>query len=303
MDAIQVYVDYVQNLRDQKPDLEMVEQKFDLSAYHPKLFGTTDYCCYFKNTGTLHVVDYKHGAGVPVEVEENEQLMYYGVGAIHANRLPLKNLVLTIVQPRCWHKDGPIRSWSTDIFTIVEYVDELVKNALNTERPNAPLKTGEHCRWCSAQGVCPQMSQKSLLAAQSVFSPSYYDPEKLSETLKILDQVEAWAKSVRSFAYQEAEAGRIPPGFKLVDKRASRKWREGISGVDFAMSFPEITSSEFFEMKMKTVAQVEKMLPKHLRSELESLSVKESSGKNLVQVDDDRPEVLSRTREVFEKIT
>ena len=87
MESIKVYLDHVESLRAQKPDFEAIEQRFHLDKLHPKLFGTADYVCYFKATKNLHVVDYKNGSGVGVEVSGEEggnvQLLYYGGGGAH----------------------------------------------------------------------------------------------------------------------------------------------------------------------------------------------------------------------------
>lgn len=300
-EAICVYTKHIHFLRSLNPSFQSVEQKLDLSEYHPKLFGTADYVCYFPKSKNLYVVDYKHGAGVAVEVKENEQLMYYGLGALHANKFPVKEITLTIVQPRCFHKDGPIRSWTTTPIIMLDYAATLIEDAEKTEKKDAPLKVGDHCRWCNAAGICPALHHKAITSAQEVFSSvQSYDPQKLSDTLRKLDQIESWAKNVRSFAYNEAEAGRIPPGFKLVDKRPSRKWDIGISVHDVHEKCPSVPKVDLIENKLKSPAQVEKMVSKDEKIALEGLIIKESSGKNLVDDSDDRPGVLSKTKEVFE---
>jgi len=294
LDAVMVYVDYVENLRNKRPDFEFVEQKFNLSFLHKLLYGTSDYVCYYAETKTLYVVDYKHGAGVAVEVESNEQLMYYAAGALFTNKVPVEKVILTIVQPRCPHEDGVIREWSFDAIEILDFVADLVENAKKTEMENAPLKNGEWCRWCPAQAICPLLNKKSLAAAKNVFAPELpYDPEKLSEMLDILPQVESWVSAVREFAYREAEKGRVPPGYKMVDKRATRKWSPDFRVEKAAMAL-EIDESKFYgEPKPLSPAQMEKYLPKEKKELLEQFVVKESSGKNLVPLTDSRREVNS----------
>lgn len=302
-DAIQVYLDHISELRAQSPTFEAVEQKVDLSKYHPKLFGTADYVCYFSSTKTLHVVDYKHGAGVAVEVENSEQLMYYGLGALHMNKFPISEIVLTIVQPRCYHEQGPVRSWKTDSIAMLEYVAQLVDDAKRTEDPNAPFKTGDHCRWCRGQATCPLKYSESIEVAKNVFTPTVsYDSAKLADTLRKLDQVEAWCKAVRSFAYNEAEAGRIPPGFKLVDKRATRKWKneDHITFLNLKEISKKINSENVFETKLMSPAKVEKLLNKSEKILFEELTVKESSGKNLVEDTDNRPAIAPKIENVFD---
>jgi hypothetical protein len=229
--------------------------------------------------------------------------MYYGLGAMIANPVPITKIVLTIVQPRCFHPDGNIRSWETTGMELLDFAAQLVSDAKNTEDPDATLKTGDHCRWCKAQGICPAIQDKALSTAQMVFAPAVsYDPAKLADTLEKLDQIEAWAKSVRSFAYSEAEAGRIPPGYKLVDKRATRKWKEGLQAANVAMVFG-VELDQVLETKMKSPAQVEKLVGKSAAKDLEELTVKESSGRNLVKESDARrPSLGNQASDVFETI-
>lgn len=301
-EAIDVYLSHIESLRSQKPAFEFIEQKIDLSKYHPKLFGTCDYVCYFSETKTLHVVDYKHGAGVAVEVDANEQLMYYGLGALHENKLPIAKIVLTIVQPRCYHEKGPVRSWETDPMEMLEYAATLIEDAEETEKPNAKFKTGDHCRWCRGQATCPLKHTQAIEAAKNVFTPMVtYDPAKLADTLGKLDQIEAWCKAVRSFAYGEAEAGRIPPGYKLVDKRASRKWAQEVNLDHVIKLFPQLSSTDLLtEPELKSPPQVEKLLSKKEKPLLEQLIVKESSGKNLVPMIDKRIEIAPKVVDVFD---
>jgi hypothetical protein len=306
-EAVAVYIDYITLIRKMKPSFEAVEQKFHLKAYHEKLFGTADYVAYFANTKTLHVVDYKHGAGVAVEVKGNKQLQYYGLGALSANNFPIAKIRLTIVQPRCYHEDGPIRSWDITPIELIDFAETLIDDAKATENPDAPLNAGDHCRWCAAQAVCPAIHNKAVTLAQNVFSPAAsYDPKKLSTTLQALDQIEAWCKAVRAFAYQEAEAGRIPPGFKLVEKRATRKWKEGINAKTMSAEFPSFGKHFYTEPELKSPAQIEKIIPKEEKPILEKLVDKISSGKNLVEDNEknaNRQAIAPKAVDVFGALT
>ncbi len=301
LEAVGVYVDYVNSLRDHPADKIWfkIEQKFDLSKYHPALFGTADFVIYFYETKRLVVVDYKHGAGIPVNVVENghgnKQLMYYGIGAIQALNLPVQELELVIVQPRCYHSDGPIRKWSTQPMSVMAFLADLIDDAIATEQPNAPLKVGDWCRWCPAQAKCPALREKALVTAKEVFSQAEsYSPEKLSETLHALPQIEGWIKGVREFAYREAQHGRIPPGWKLVQKRATRKWRDGTDEGKIASEFG-LKTPECYDVKIKSPAQIEKLIPKELKKTLESMVVQESSGFTLAPDSDPRQQVLNQT--------
>ncbi len=303
--AVELYVDYIDSCgdpRDTQRIWRRLEERFDLTKYYPNLYGTADAIFYWYGSKKLRVVDYKHGAGVPVEAKENPQLMYYGLGAMHALNLPVSQIELVIVQPRCHHVDGPIRSWTTGPERLLDFVADLIDDAKATEDPNAALNPGDHCRWCPAKPTCPALREKSLaLAKQSFSSLTPYDPSLLSSTLSMLFTIETWVKGVREFAYREAEQGRCPPGWKLVDKRATRKWREGLDTDNLARNLA-IKPPELFETKIRSPAQIEKILSKEALNVFDQFVTKESSGKTLVQTSDKRPEARERAVEEFDSI-
>lgn len=301
--AVMTYVDFV-NSHSPNPGEKLIEHRFDLSKFYPNLYGTADCVIYYPAIQKMIVIDYKHGAGVPVEVKENPQLMYYGLGAISALNKPVRELELVIVQPRCFHSDGPIRSWKTTAGRVLDFLADLIDDAKATESPHAPLKVGDHCRWCPAQPQCPALKEKALVAARQAFSSvTQYEPAELAEMLANLPAIESWIKSVREFAYREAEHGRIPPGWKLVEKRKTRKWKtEWAEGDKIAREFG-LKGPEVIEVKLKSPAQIEKIAPKELRKRLTEMVVQESSGLTLVEESDGRLAVTNSTaREVFEVV-
>lgn len=301
--AVRVYTDFVDRLT--KPGMvRKIEQKFDLTKYHPKLFGTADAVLYEK--GHLVVVDYKHGQGIAVDVKDahgvpNVQLMYYAVGALHVLAVPIQSIEIVIVQPRCFHADGPIRSLNVTPYQALEFIADLIADAKATESPDAPLNPGSHCRWCPAQPTCPEIRKKALALAQLEFSPSLsYDPAKLAEALAFLPMLEGFSKSVREFAYREAEMGRPPPGYKLVDKRAMRKWlpnAEKLLGLRF-----NLATHQTHDVKLKSPAQIEKILPANLRGQLDAMTIKESSGKTLVPTLDSRDSIQAGAQGIFDPV-
>jgi hypothetical protein len=302
MDAVNVYVDFVRSLVDQNEGATLlVEHRLDLSHLRSGLFGTADCIIYAPKTKTLHVIDYKHGQGLPVEVVEdgkpNVQLTYYGLGALEATKYPCLDIVLTVVQPRCSHPDGPVRSYSFPAVEMIEFAADLVEYAKATEDQDAKRVPGDWCRFCPAAVKCPEIKTRALSIAKNEFSPTLsYDPKKLSETLEWLDVFEGFLKNVRAFAYAEAERGRVPPGWKLVEKRATRKWRDE----DLVSDIVRQKGLDLFDQKLKSVAQAEKFLGKDVfLKELSELVVQESSGLALVPVGDKRPPAKRDARSEF----
>lgn len=307
LEAVEVYVTAFNEAKE-GAKFYKVEQTFDLSSLHPGLFGTSDGIIYHEDKLELEVWDYKHGAGLPVDVEHNEQLMYYGLGALLESKVKCKTVKLVIVQPRCPHSDGPIRSWTISTTDLIDFSADLVDAAKRTEDPNAPLVPGSHCKFCRASAICPKLSEQALATAKEDFSvivsDQKYDPEKLASYLEAVPVIEAWVKSVKQFAFNEAEAGKSIPGFKLVPKRANRKWRdEALAEQSLALELGLEESSMYKPRSLRSVAQVESALTsKEDKKFLESLVIKESSGNTLVPITDKREAVKSAVEVDFKKI-
>lgn len=216
-----------------------VERRFNLGLLNPPapMFGTADFVAYISDSHTLHVVDLKYGAGVVVEVKGNKQLRYYALGAalsLDTAKYPIDVVTITIVQPRAGHPDGVIRSETISYLELIEFGAELMADAKATMDPNAPLVAGAHCRFCPASGVCPAQRANAVAVAQAEFDvvpvvlpppPATLTMEQLADYLPRLNILEDWIKSVRAHALAATERGEMP-GYKLVAKRATRKWSD-----------------------------------------------------------------------------
>lgn len=296
LSAVQVYVDFVIKHHDETSKL-YVEHRFDLSSLYPGLFGTADAVIYQSSNKNLMVVDYKHGQGLAVEVEKNSQLMYYGLGALLSFGFPCETVELVVVQPRCPHPDGPIRRWKINSVELIDFAADLVAFAKATEGLNAPLVPGDHCHFCPAAGFCPEIHKKAISLAQEEFRTDLsYDPQKLSEVLSWVPALKSWCNTVTEFAYNEANAGRVPPGFKLVEKRATRKWISEESASEFLIN-AGLSTEAIYEMSLVSPAMAEKLLDAANKKKMAEVVVSVSSGTTLVP-DTDKRQPAKTTAEI-----
>jgi len=304
---VQVYLDAVREIAEIGDDtVLLVEHKFHLKDIHASLFGTADAVIWRPDTQTLFVYDLKFGAGLPVEVMGNSQLKYYALGALITTGYPAKTVEFGIVQPRCFHADGPIRTVAMHAADLIDFAGDLMAAVAATENPDAPLHAGDWCRFCPAKikadgQVCKEIERRKNEAMKLEFADDQpYDPNVLSRALAAIPIVKAWIAAVDSFAYSEAEAGRSIPGYKLVEKRATRKWNtDDKLALIKALSVSGVGTVNFVEEKMKSPAQVEKILPKEHKGILADLTVKESSGHTLVSADDKRDAVKQSAQDDF----
>jgi hypothetical protein len=301
-EAVQVYVDVIKaDYCRADGDILLIEHRFDLNHVWKGMFGTGDAGIYNAKTKTLRVIDYKHGKGHAVEVENNPQLAYYGLGMINVPSLKgiaIAQVELVIVQPRAPHRDGPVRRWVTDPVSLMDFEADLRSAAQATEDPNAPLFAGEHCKFCPAAGICPALRDVAITQAQEEFvdviAPDLTG-EDLARLADKMDLIEDGIRAIRSEMFTRAQGGAKIPGWKLVPKRAVRKWAGEPDIVKGRLAFQfELSPDQIVEEKLRSPAQIEKLLPKHERDALKALVVAESSGVTLARETDRRAEAAPK---------
>jgi len=155
---IRIYLDYIDGL-DKKDSEILIEHSFDMDMVFANAFGTADCVHYNYKEKHLRVIDYKHGAGLVVEVEGNPQLKYYTLGALLTLGFPTKTIETVVVQPRAYHDKGPVRSTFSTSYELLEFEEFLVKSAIATTKRNAPVIAGPHCFFCNAIDICPKSKQ------------------------------------------------------------------------------------------------------------------------------------------------
>lgn len=289
-EAAQMFLDYVRPLCE-GAEVE-VEAKLDLRHIEGMDFGTGDFTAYHPEKCLLTIVDFKYGQGVKVEAVEhdkpNPQLATYADGVMHKFvTRGLRDVQLAVIQPRT---PDPIRECVFGVLDLMEFEQDLREGAARALAPDAPRVAGEHCRFCPAAGQCPAQAEQARAVAEDVFGELMLPPamsgEALAEALGKAHLLKNWLRALDEYAHAEAMAGRIPPGYKLVPKRATRKWAAG------AEDLLPLGEADLYERVLKSPAQVEKLMPGKSKAEraaaLEPFVVKESSGTNLVPVDDPR---------------
>jgi len=288
--AVQTYLNTVREIaRGKEMDVEV---KFHLSHIHPDLYGTADCVIYDPKTYGLWVIDFKYGAGIVVDPEDNPQLLYYAVGAAFAksNRV-VKAVHLGIVQPRAMGAD--VKWWVVDAIDLLDFADTLRERAEATQVEGAPLFAGEHCRFCPAAALCPKLAEVAEVAPVDEYKPGKaYDPEALSASLGRVKALQGWIKAVESFALAEMQKGAVVPGYKLVEKRAIRTWKDVGEATRMLLGDGQTEAKIMDPASLRSPAQVEELVGKKTFADLVGEFVSAtSSGVTYAPVSDKRPAV------------
>lgn len=274
------------------PDAQIfVEQRLDMSPWIPGCFGTAD-ACVVSDT-ILEVMDFKYGKGVPVDAVENPQARCYGLGAINefGNLYAFTHVRNTIIQPRLDSITEEVLT-KEDLLAWGEYVRPIAELAWKGEGGFSP---GENCRFCSAKAVCKARAFQSFdLLAACLDTPDVLPDDAIPGILKVADTCEQWLKDVRAYALNQALRGLEWPGYKLVKgKRPSRTFRDEEEAEEQLIR-AGYTPEQYQVVRMKTVAEIEKLLGKRAFDALMGGLVVQGEGKlTLVPEDDKRVEFES----------
>lgn len=138
-----------------------VEERVYAPQIHSDNWGTPDCWLFNKARMRLDVFDFKYGHGI-VEVFENWQLLNYAIAIVEQLQLgsasSLLSVNLHIVQPRAYHRDGQVRSWSLSGEALrVTYAKRLSAASSAAAQPDAPCVSGPECRYCPARHACPTL--------------------------------------------------------------------------------------------------------------------------------------------------
>jgi len=292
--ATDVYLDHLKALAmqyDQTPFVAL-EVKVDYSHVAPEGFGTAD--CIMIAGDEMHVVDYKNGSGVPVDAEENPQMMLYALGALNVYRPLYGNSIqrihLHIVQPNA----GGVKSWEISRKDLNIWATSIVQpRARLAYNGDGDYNPGPWCddHFCPARATCMARAKK-LLEMEDVAGqdPATMNDSQIGEILTRATSLQKWVSALQDYAFNAAMSGRKIDGFKLVEGRASRDW---INQDDAFRQLQEkgVPEAMLWERKPVSVASLEKALGKKVFIEQAGELVERKPGKPaLVPESDKRPE-------------
>lgn len=236
-EGAEVYTDHILERANKLGALQhiRIEQMVQCPSIHPNAcFGTPDHALWDNQNGTLYIDDLKYGHGF-VDEFENWQNMTYASGILdemNVNGLQDQhiNVELTIAQPRYYHA-SPIRTWKIKASDLRGYVNTMQFQAQKALMPDAEIRSGLHCRYCTARRACPAARQSSYWAMEVSSQPMPLDitPGALGIELTYLDRGIKAMEYMRSALLEQAEVlvddGAIVPGYARQQSKGNRKWK------------------------------------------------------------------------------
>lgn len=316
------YMEYVQALREPGSTL-LVEQKLPL-WYMPGRNAIVDAAVI--NKDSLHIVDYKYGAGVLVSPVESLQASIYATTVIFETRpfVCAQNdwdfpITIHIFQPRARESDTP-HKWETSWGEVYDLTRKATYSAHDILEGNPKFKeltfapSDKACQWCPAKGFCTARQASfaadleplaeitdtvpTLLPAKAVTM------KQLCAILKHKDAIVKWLNDAEDYAHSCLSTGRAIPGYKLVMSRAgNRYWSNPKEAAKLLLETSVLRKSEVIEEKVISVAEAEKLLGKHkFNTELTNLISRPPGRPVIAPESDKRPSCLIDGKTEFESL-
>lgn len=280
------------------PPFVALETRVDFGDFVPEGFGTAD--CVLIGGDRICVADYKNGAGVLVEAQENPQMMLYALGALKVYAPvygdTIRRVHLSIVQPNA----GGIREWETSVEALRAWGEGVVKPAaVLAWEGRGEFAPGGWCRFCRARAQCAARAAGMLELEPwkgTVPAGDCYDPEEavltdaqVGEVLTRALELETWVKDLKDYALAAALHGHTITGWKVVEGRGSREWTGGADAAFSRLQERGVAEALLWERRPVSVAGLEKALGKKAFAAADGLWEKLPGKPALVPESDKRP--------------
>jgi hypothetical protein len=176
MRAFAKAIDYVADIRSTRRFKVLIEQSVKAEWLQTAPDTTADLVLFTQDE--IHVFDLKWGK-IPVPVEDNHQLLYYGL--CYAPLAPkAKGVTLHILQPRGDYYD----SWFADAVTLKKFMDEAQKAEARLLAGDLTFAPSDHCTFCPANPHSRgDKGSKSCPAMTQLLYPRVIDEDAILATL------------------------------------------------------------------------------------------------------------------------
>lgn len=233
VDAAEMYAEHVASILPEFAGYpQYIEQPVSIATIHPECWGTPDHWVY--KPGKLVVHDFKFGHRY-VEVFENWQLLEYVAGILDlvgVNGVTDEHteVVMYIVQPRCYVGGSPIREWRTKAVHLRSAFNHLRNREEAAMRPDALCTPNPHCRDCRGRHACRALQAAGYEGMQYAESsiPFSLDPAALGVELRYLDRalkaLEARRTGLAEQALSLIRSGKSVPWYNVAATQGRTRW-------------------------------------------------------------------------------
>lgn len=245
-------------------DVLKIEERVRIRRVHADhCWGTPDYSAWIGEQH-LWLFDYKFGFS-HVEVRENKQLIAYAAGlldeaGIDGLQEQKVTIHMVIIQPRSYHRDGPVRVWNVRACDIRAEVNKLRNQAEMAVLPSPPATPHpDACKNCRGRHACEALQREAYAAADKSqeASPLDLSPHALGLELRNLTRaqklLEARVSGLEAQVVGTIKQGKLVPFWAMESAKGNLAWDKSdeevfalgtICGVNLAKAPTPITPTQ-----------------------------------------------------------
>lgn len=227
--GVYITAEMVEHLEDYMADASMGGIEVSTSHGTPswQINGRADSVSYVEAQKHLDIGDLKYGWSI-VEPEDNWTLISHALGWIQQNPdKPVESITFTIYQPRPYHPEGRVRSWTIETKELDALWDRI---ATTLTDPSDMLQTSPQCTNCPALATCPaarRAQMNGIEASEQAFNDELDNDElsfqidQVSRAIEVLKQQE---KAYKDLAQHKIRQGEIVNNYALNQDLANTSW-------------------------------------------------------------------------------
>lgn len=287
-----VAVTYVNDVYDKvkrkdKDTKIFIEQKVDLTKFIPDSWGTSDVI--IVRNGKLIVCDYKFG-NLFVS-SDSYQLRAYALGAYEflKDKYQIRTVEMHIVQPKLnnFHVTRTtikkLLKWAKTVLTPLSLV---AYNGGGEYKPSL-----ETCRYCKARFHCKARLEANISLVDEHKPTNTLTDSEIEALLPRIADIKKWCEELLDYATKRSLDGKSWSGFKLVEGRSNRKFKDEAEVVRIAYANG---IKDIYKQTLLSVNDLEKYVGKTKFLELFNHLVDKPNGKPTLVVDTDpRPTITN----------
>ena len=284
VEHLEEYLDNVLSNKIYDERFSFIEHNTSHGCVDWQINGRADSVFYDAVENKLFIDDLKYGWKI-VEPEMNWTLISHALGFWFQNPgMKLASITFSIYQPRPYHAEGRVRSWTIDGEKLIELYNQINQTLSN---PSNILQTGEHCYKCPAllAGACPAANKakyNAIEASEQAFVDTIdndtlsFQLDHLKRTREVLKQVE---DAYKELAIHRVKKGRPVKNYSIETELANTSWKKHAT-VDMiaAMSGKDVSNKALITPNQAKKAGVSEEL-------VAVLTERRKKGLKLVRVD------------------
>lgn len=213
-----------------------IESVVAMPSIHEQNWGRLDFAWYSPPAQHVGIRDLKLGYR-PVDAIGNWQAFDYLVGLIETAQLPVGpgwTFEIQIYQPRDYVTGQQVKCWNFTYETYLERHAQLQAAAHEASDPNAPARTGSHCKHCPAATGCKALQ----IAALEVVEHNPANPLNAAQAGQLLtvitrgmERLEALKDGLEAQVEAACRSGQNVPGWEMQPKTGRTVWNKPVQEV------------------------------------------------------------------------